>query len=134
MKKITPIIISLGISLGFISTVHATDIKQIYGVEHKYESNVLAKNTFNQKQIKESLVEPYLQGIEKRDSSDKSQTLKPGLLKVWIIADDHKGYKIYFNQDTKKFGLARYEQGGTPYTSDSSFVPNELTKVFLARK
>ena len=120
--------------MGFVSTVYATDIKQIYGVEHKYESNILARNIFNQKKISELLVEPYLQGIENRKSSKQSLTSKPDLLKVWIIADDQKGYKIYFNQETKKFGLARYAQGETPYVSDSSAVNNDLTRVFLARK
>ena len=138
MKKITSILISLGISiglsLGIVSTVSATDIKKIYGVEHKYKPNVLAESILNQNNINKTLVEPYLQNIENRKSPDKSQILKPSLLKVWIIADDQKGYKIYFNQDTKKFGLAKYEQGEIPYTSNSSFVPNELTRVFLARK
>ena len=135
MKKNISIIIWMGLSLGIASTAYATDVRQIYGAEYKYGTKHITNNMTTQEKIGEALVEPYIQKIEVRKSPDGTQTIKPSLLKVWIIADDHKGYKIYFNQNTRKFGLARYaQQGETPFVSDSSYVPTELTKVFLTRK
>ena len=135
MKKITSIIISLGLCLSFVSTVYATDVRQVYGAEYKYGARHITNKMTTQEKIGEALVEPYLQRVEMHKSSGGTQTIKSSLLKVWIIADDHKGYKIYFNQNTREFGLAKYaQQGETPFVSDSSYVPTELTKAFLPRK
>ena len=135
MKKNISIILWMGLSLSIVSTVYATDAQQVYGAEYKYGTKHVTNKISTQEKISEALVEPYIQGIEMRESSTDTQVIKPSLLKVWIIADDHKGYKIYFNQNTRKFGLARYaQQGETPFVSDTSYVPTELTKVFLSRK
>ena len=135
MKKNISIIVWMGLCLGIASTAYATDVRQVYGAEYKYGTKHVTNEVTTQEKIGEALVEPYLQKVEIRKESDGAQTIKPSLLKVWIIADDHKGYKIYFNQNTREFGLARYsQQGETPFVSDSSYIPTELTKVFLARK
>ena len=87
-----------------------------------------------QLEVKQALVEPYMEQIEIKNAINDLKSEKPTYMKVWIMADDRKGSKIYFNQDTKKFGLARYAKGESPFTSDAFTESNKLTQAFLTRK
>jgi len=87
-----------------------------------------------QVEVKQALVEPYMEQIEIKNTINDLKSEKPTYMKVWIMADDRKGSKIYFNQDTKKFGLARYALGESPFTTDAFIESDKLTQVFLTRK
>jgi hypothetical protein len=136
MKKITPIILYIGLTLGFVTTANATDSLNTFSAEDKDGINISTKLFSTQEIAIEALVEPYMERIENKDSTGDSQKLKPNHLNVWIIADDQNGHKIYYDQNTKHFGLAKKIVGlsGTPYATCSMYKPNELTKIFLARK
>ena len=129
MKTLLSIVLSIGFGLGIISSVSASDNQEAYGVVEKFGSQVVQKQSLLQKEVLEALVEPYLEQIENRSTRVGEQEH----LNVWIVADDGKGYKVFFDQNTQKFGLVKYVKGSTPFTSDTLHVRNELTKLFLAR-
>ncbi|MCK4587502.1 MAG: hypothetical protein KAU29_09175 [Gammaproteobacteria bacterium] len=129
MKTLLSIVLSIGFGLGIISSVSASDNQEAYGVVEKFGSQVVQKQSLLQKEVLEALVEPYLEQIENRSTREGEQEH----LNVWIVADDGKGYKVFFDQNTQKFGLVKYVKGSTPFTSDTLHVRNELTKLFLAR-
>jgi hypothetical protein len=87
-----------------------------------------------QLEVREALVAPYLEQIKIKKTISDLNIEKPAFMKVWIMADDRKGSKIYFNQETKKFGMARYAKRESPFTSDNFVESNELPKVFMTRK
>lgn len=134
MKIITSIIVWIGLSLSMIATVFAADVREPYGIEYKYGSQLLIKQSPLQKEMRNAFVEPYLERIEIRNTLDDLKAENPTYLKAWIIADDRKGYKVFFNQNTNKFGLAKYKSGSISYTSEALKLFSELTKVFMARK
>ena len=116
-KSLNTTWIALGFSLFFIS--FAVNAQSFIGM---------------QVEVKQALVEPYMEQIEIKNTINDLKSEKPNYMKVWIMADDRKGSKIYFNQETKKFGLAKYAQGESPFTSAGFIESNKLTQVFLTRK
>ena len=130
MKILLSMLLSIGFGLGVISSASASDNQKTYGVEAKFGSQVVEKQSLLQPEVLEALVEPYLEQVENRSTRVGEQEQ----LNVWIVADDGKGYKVFFNQNTHKFGLAEYVKGSAPYTSDTLHVRNELTKIFVASK
>ena len=130
MKTLLSIVLSIGFGLGIISSVSASDNQEAYGVVEKFGSQVVQKQSLLHKEVLEALVEPYFEQIENRSMRDGEQEY----LNVWVVADDGKGNKVFYNQNTQKFGLAKYVKGSAPFTSDTLHVRNELTKLFLAQK
>jgi hypothetical protein len=116
-KSLNTVWMGLGLSLFFVA----------------FAANAQDSNGM-QLEVKQALVEPYMEQIEIKNTINDLRSEKPTYMKVWIMADDRKGSKIYFNQDTKKFGLARYAQGESPFTSDAFIESNKLTQAFLTRK
>lgn len=129
MKVLFSLIVSIGLGLGIVSTVSASNNQETNGVIAKYGSQVITNQSILQREVLDSLVEPYLEQIENRSMKEGEQ----GYLNVWIVADDGKGYKVFYNQHTKKFGLAKYVKDSKPFTSDTLHVQNDLTNLFLAR-
>ena len=133
MKTLISMIASIGLALGIVSTASATgnqqtSIQPTTDVVANFGSQVMQNQTILQKEVLDALVEPYLEQIENRSGKDGKQEY----LNVWIIADDGKGYKVFYNQHNHKFGLAKYVKDSKPFTSDNLRVQNELTKLFLA--
>lgn len=128
--------IMLRIGLGMISTVYGANIQGSDETENKYGYPMSATQSqlLLQKEIREAFVGPYLERIEIRNASNEPKTGSPITLEVWIIADDRKGYKVFYDYTTLKFGLAKYTQGGIPYTSEPLNLSNDLTTLFLPRK
>lgn len=129
MKTLFSMIASIGLGLSIISTVSASSIQQTSSDITQFGSHVAKNQSLLQKEVLDALVEPYLEQIENRSSKEGEGKY----LNVWIVADDGKGYKVFYNQNTRKFGLARYVKDSKPFTSESLHVQNELTKLFLAR-
>lgn len=128
MKTLLSMVLSIGFGLGIISNVSASDNQETYGVVTKFGSQIVQKQSLLQKEVLDALVEPYLEQIENRSTRQGEHEQ----LNVWVVADDGKGYKVFYNQNTQKFGLAKYVKGSASFTSDTLHVRNELTKLFLA--
>jgi hypothetical protein len=134
MKKITSIMLWVSLGLIVSSTTFAANNQKVFTPADKYGYSIsIEQLTLPIQKIRNSLVEPYLEQVEFRVTFGEVLPEKPTYLKVWIIADNRNGYKIFFNQHTKKFGLAKYNVENSPYTSESLNVSNELTQVFMAR-
>jgi len=77
-------------------------------------SQLLAKQQPSADRLNNAWVEPYLEPVQIKTNSTVKDNLK--VMEVWIMADDHQGVKIYYNQVSKKFGLAHYQPGKPSFT------------------
>jgi len=124
MNILFSIITIAALIFGIFSSANANTNGDLDSLAKSNQSVVQGKLVL-QKKVLEALVEPYIEEIINQNGNDER-------ILVWVIADDGKSYKVFYNQETKKFGLAKYAKGSTPFTSDSLHVQNELTKAFLA--
>ena len=125
MRTLLSMIASIALGFGVVTLATASTNDDIDTVAKLNQPVVQGKLVLHQ-EVLDALVEPYLEEIINHDN-DQHRML------VWIIADDGKTYKVFYNQETHTFGLAKYAKGDTPFTSGSLQVQNELTRVFLAK-
>lgn len=126
MRTLVSMIMAIVLGFGLVTVASASTNNDVDTVANLNQPIVKGKLVLHQ-EVLDALVEPYLEEIVNRDSDHKRML-------VWIIADDGKTYKVFYDQQTRKFGLAKYAEGNTPFTSDSLHVDTELTRVFLARR
>jgi len=99
--------------------------------ESNYGYQLQAKRQPMSDQLRNSLVEPYLEPIQIKSNSTRQDSQK--VIKVWIMADDRKGAKIYFNQVSQKFGLAHYQPGKRSFTYANYQELQKISDVFQLR-
>jgi len=122
-------VISGLIVFGVFGTASALTVDQ--GEPNSYYANQLQANRYPvPDQLRNTLVEPYLEQIHVKGSNNSDNQK---MLKVWIMADDLNGAKIYFNQVSKKFGLAHYQPGEHTFTYTKYQELNSLGEVFMSR-
>lgn len=128
MEKSTLLMVWIGLSM--IAAVYVTNAQAFDETDRKHGDPMSASRLQlpmeRQREILETYVQPYLERIEVRNETNDSQADKPIFLKVWIIADGGNGYKVFYDQLTATFGLAKYTPGITPYILNISDDPKKL--------
>ncbi len=81
-------------------------------------------------ELKASLVEPYREKIELQDTIEQIGAKTPVYSDVWIVADDRKSYKVFYDEKEQIFGLAKYTPDNFPATVN---VYGDLVGTFMAR-
>lgn len=81
-------------------------------------------------QLKTSIVEPYLENMELRDTFDQMGMEEPEYQELWVVADDNNGYKVFYDPSAEEFGLATYAEGEAPTTIG---VRGDFVGTFMAR-
>ena len=82
------------------------------------------------KQLKNSIVEPYIERMELRDTFDQLGMKEPEYQELLVVADDNDGYKVFYDPSMDEFGLAMYTEDETPVTIG---VRGDFVGAFLAR-
>ena len=116
------------ILLAMIGTASALTLDQ---GDWNNSSKLQAKQQSTPVQLHNAWVEPYLERIQIKDNSTRQDSRQ--VIKVWIMADDQQGSKIYFNQVSKKFGLAHYQPGERSFTYTKSEELHNPDDVFQSR-
>ena len=81
-------------------------------------------------QLKNAIVEPYLEKMELRDTYDQIGKKEPEYGQLWVVADDNSGHKVFYDPSEREFGLAIYAKGDIPQTVG---VRGDFVGTFMAR-
>lgn len=81
-------------------------------------------------QLRSSLVEPYLEKMELRDTYEQIGMKDPESQELWVVADDNDRYKVFYDASAEEFGLATYTESETPITIG---VRGDFVGTFMAR-
>jgi len=52
---------------------------------------------FQLAQLKNSMVEPYLEKMELRDTYNQMSLEDPEYQDLWVVADDNEGYRVFYD-------------------------------------
>ena len=81
-------------------------------------------------QLRSSIVDPYLENMELRDTYEQMKKKEPEYMQLWVVADDRDGYKVFYDPSAEEFGLATYARGEIPITIG---VRGDFVGTFMAR-
>ncbi|MBM4069814.1 MAG: hypothetical protein FJ271_12805 [Planctomycetes bacterium] len=80
--------------------------------------------------LKRSLVEPYIQRFELRETYEQVRQVDPSFAELWVVADAGNGYLEWYDPASGEFGLGIQAQGSERPIAIG--VRGDLVGVFCA--
>ncbi len=114
-------------------------VKELAEYEYSVSEGALGNPWSTEKveaQLKEcasAIVEPYQELIVLRDTVEQMKSKSPIVCKAWVVANDKKGYLVFYNPNVEEFGLASYLPGSESSMAQSIGVSGDFVGTFMAR-